>query len=347
MVRGERTTTQKLLGHWPAMKTLQARRESDKLAGRNAAGRIEPGRKSAVKFEEAFRSYVLHLSKKSGEKGKPATWSKIVRGKGDKHLLPKWRKWTLAEISNSPQAVADWHAKLTIDAGPVAANSAARVVRAVYRYAMRLNRGLPLALPTSGVDFNKEQAREVSAKELRPWGAAWKKIPNANRRAFHLLNLLGGFRPGELARLLWSDVLPRDRVIIIRRAKAGADIRVPMSAAIAGALKMARDNVELTSEFVFPARGPRGHMIRFDSDRLPFYANALRHIYRTMATECGVDDTLAHLLLGHAPRGVSQRYVSTLVLSQWPAMREAQRKISRRLAYLLGLDTGDLAGLTE
>ena len=51
MARGERTTTQDLLGHWPQMKTPQAKREADKLAGRVTAGRAEPGRKSAVKFE--------------------------------------------------------------------------------------------------------------------------------------------------------------------------------------------------------------------------------------------------------------------------------------------------------
>jgi integrase len=286
----------------------------------------------------------LHLIKKSKEKGKSPTWATIVQGKGDKHLLPKWRKWTLAEISNSPQIVADWHARLTIDAGPVSANSAARVLRAVYRHAMRLNRGLPLALPTSGVGFNKEQAREVSAKELRSWAAAWRKIENENRRAFHFLNLTTGCRPGELGRLRWSDVVPRERVIIVRGAKAGADIRVPMPAPIARALQLARDGVrdKVRSDFVFPARGSKGHIVRFDSDELSFYGNALRHIYRTLATECNVDDTLAHLLLGHAPRGVSQRYMSTLVLSQWPTMRVAQRIISAKLIASLELKLSDI-----
>ena len=233
------------------------------------------------------------------------------------------RAWTLAEMSGAPNAVADFHAKLTIEVGPVAANHCARVTRAVYRHAMRTNRGLPLALPTSGVDFNVEQRREVATRDFKAWAKAWRAIPNGNRRAFHLLNLLGGFRPGELVRLKWVDVLLRERVVIIRNAKAGPDIRVPMSAAIARVLKMARDSVTEPDEFVFPARGPRGHIVRFDSDALPFYANALRHTWRTIATDCGVDDTLAHLMLGHAPRGVSQGYLSRMVLSSWPAMRAA------------------------
>jgi integrase len=122
------------------------------------------------------------------------------------------RAWTLAEMSGAPNAVADFHAKLTIEVGPVAANHCARVIRAVYRYAMRTNRGLPLALPASGVDFNVEQRREVATRDFKAWAKAWRAILNGNRRAFHLLNLLGGFRPGELAGLKWVDVLPRERV---------------------------------------------------------------------------------------------------------------------------------------
>jgi integrase len=342
MMRGERVTTQKLLGQWPAMKTTQARREADKVGGRVSSGRHEPGRKSATKFAEAFDRYVLHLRKQSADRGKPATWAHIVEGKGRKHLLPQWGRWTLAEMSGDPLAVHDWHAKMTIEHGPVAANAAARVVRAVYRHAARLTRGLPPALPTSGVDFNKEQAREVTAKELRSLATAWRKIDSKNRQAFHLLGLLTGCRPGELARLKWDGVRPRERVMIIPGAKAGIDIRIPMSGPIARALKMARDSVTEANEFVFPARGPKGHIVRFDSDGLPFYGNALRHVYRTLATECKVDETLAHLLLGHTPRGVSQKYMSTLVLSQWPAMRAAQRKISTGLMRRLGLMVLDL-----
>jgi integrase len=345
MLRGKRTTTSKLLGHWPGLSATAASREADKIAGRVSAGRAEPGRKSAVRFAEALERYVLHLRKKAADKGKTDTWAKLVTGKGAKHLLPEWGRWTLAEMSNSPDAVADFHARLTIEAGPVAANHCARVIRAVYRHAMRTNRGLPYALPTSGVDFNVEQRREVASRDLKAWAKAWNVIPNANRRAFHLLNLLGGFRPGELARLKWGDVVPCERVVIIRNAKAGLDIRVPMSAPIARALQMARDGAtesgpkpQGSHEFVFPARGPRGHIIRFDSDALPFYANALRHTWRTIAADCGVDDTLAHLMLGHAPRGVSQGYLSRMVLSSWPAMRSAQRSISRRIVSLLGIN---------
>jgi hypothetical protein len=61
-----------------------------------------------------------------------------------------------------------------------------------------------------------------------------------------------------------------------------------------------------------------------------------RH-YRTVAADCGVDEMLAHFLMGHARAGILQRCVVRMILSSGPAMREAQRKISKRIVSLLGI----------
>src|SRR5664279_2161812 len=53
-IHGDRSTTCKRLGHWPAMTTDDARRAALEIAGSNASGRIEPGRRAAVKFESAM-----------------------------------------------------------------------------------------------------------------------------------------------------------------------------------------------------------------------------------------------------------------------------------------------------
>jgi hypothetical protein len=47
-----------------------------------------------------------------------------------------------------------------------------------------------------------------------------------------------------------------------------------------------------------------------------------------------VDNTLVPR---RATAGISQRYVARMILSSGPAMREAQRKISRRIMGLLKL----------
>ena len=63
----------------------------------------------------------------------------------------------------------------------------------------------------------------------------------------------------------------------------------------------------------------------------------LRHTYSTVAVDLEVDDLIRHFLMGHAPQGISQRYVATLIVQNGPAMRAAQERISKRIVSLLGL----------
>jgi integrase len=331
-IHGVRSTTCKRLGHWPATTTDEARRAALEIAGRNASGRIEPGRRAAVKFESAMVEYLAHLRAQSAKRGKPARWAYAVESINRVHLQPRWGGWTLAEMSDSPAAIRDWHIKVTRERGPVIANKAAKVMRAAYRYAAKLNRGLPPALPTSAVVMNVEHARQVGIDDWSAWREAWDRIGNPTRKAYWLFVLLTGCRPGEAARIKWADVDVKGRTIAIRGSKSGADIIVPMSAAIARGLKLARDSVEGESDFVFPGRA--GHIAKGD-DGLPVAGHALRHTWRTVAHECEIDELSAHLLLGHAPQGVSAKYLRTLALSLGPGLRKAQRAISKRIVALL------------
>jgi len=64
----------------------------------------------------------------------------------------------------------------------------------------------------------------------------------------------------------------------------------------------------------------------------------LRHTYRTVAADLGVDDLLIHFLMGHTPVGISQKYIATLILANGPKMREEQGRMSKRMVELLGLN---------
>ena len=232
-------------------------------------------------------------------------------------------------MSRDPKRVRDWHVELTKDVGGVTANRCAQIMRAVYRYEARANRSLPVQLPTSAVAMNAEDPRQVSIKDFHAWASAWRGVPSKTRRAFLLCSLLTGARRADLAGLRWSDVHPRERYLIIGKSKTGIDIRVPMSWPIAHCLRMARgaDDVK-----VFP--GCAHNPVR---DNMPEFGNALRHTWRTICANLKVDDLLAHALLGHAPRGVSAGYIDRIALAMWPAMREAQRRISADILKRLGL----------
>jgi integrase len=336
---GKRTTTAKRLGHWPAMKTAQAREEALIRAGENAAGHREPGKREALKFSDAFAAYLVHLTRQAEKRSKPPTWRKAVEGFGNQLLLPRWGTRSLADMSNAPALVADWHVEVTDKNGPIIANRCAQIIRAVYaRAARRAQPPLPTRLPTAAVEFNSEKARQVGIAfdQFGAWRKAWSEIPHPAHRAYHLCGLLTGARPGELLRLRWADLDLRKRSLVIRNAKAGNDISIPISSAIARALKLARDAArererpsDRESPFVFFG------CTKAERDALRVKGNGLRHTYRTVAADCEVDDLISHFLLGHAPAGISQRYVVKLILSSGPAMREAQRKISARIMALL------------
>jgi len=40
----------------------------------------------------------------------------------------------------------------------------------------RNNRTLPVQLPTSGIEFNPEDARQTGIKDFRAWARAWQAI---------------------------------------------------------------------------------------------------------------------------------------------------------------------------
>jgi integrase len=336
---GERSYTSRVLGDASKMTLAQARKQARKIAGRIAADRREPGKREAVRFETAFADYIEHLQKRATDRGKPASWAANVAGLGKLHILPKWCKWSLAEMSASPKAVKEWHKTLTKNAGPTSANHCCRVIRAAYRLAKKENRSLPPHDPTSAVRWNAEKPRQAGLPfgQFAKWAQAWAKIDSPTRKSFALLGILTGCRPGELSRLKWSSVNCRARSITISQTKTG-DILIPMSWPIARALRLARDYArreKIESEWVFPARGATGHLVQFAGDRLPAHGHALRHIYKDVALAVGVDDFQQRLLMGHSLRGVSQKYLTQAVISLGTSLRASQAKISRRIVSLL------------
>lgn len=330
MILGARKTVHKHLGYWPETSPEAARRQARMELGRVAAGRVEPGKREAVRFGPALDRYLDHLRRKAERASKPPRWHRVVTDYATLHIRPRWERVSLADMSRHPGIMADWHVELTSKAGPITADRCCQVIRAAYRMEARRNRGLPMQLPTSAVVFNGDQPRETGIADWPAWCAAWRAIDSPVRRAYVLCALLTGCRPTEIGLLSWRNVHPSGRYIVIGNTKPGIDIRVPMSWPIAACLRVARG---ADDELVFP--GARHNPTR---DKLPAFGNSLRHAWRTVAADLKIDDLVSSCLLGHAPKGVHASYVSRLALSVWPAMRSSQRQISRRILDLLKLD---------
>jgi integrase len=336
-----RRITSKRLGFFPAMRTDEARDAARVERGRVAAGEVGPGKREAVKVETSLAEYVAHLERKAAAKHKPARWAYNVRHLVKSIIAPRWGQWSLADIAIHPGAVADWHRDVTEANGPVSANHCCRVLRASYKRSAKRDVSLPQRDPCSAVEYNIETPAQkaMAFRDFPKWLKAWRAIevgPKAPaRKEYHLFCLLTGMRPGEAARIRWRDVKPALRVVEIPGAKASNTIQIVMSAPIARVLKRARDlgKPKDWDAFVFAHCGQVGQR-----EDLPARGHALRHTWRTVAADCGVDELLAHFMLGHVPQNISQAYITRLVLSAGPALRQAQRKVSRRILHLLGSD---------
>jgi integrase len=231
---------------------------------------------------------------------------------------------------------------LTKDAGPVAANHAAKTLRAAYMGAAREDTSLPRDRhPCTSVEYNVEEARQVGITDWKAWRKAWDKIPNPTRRAYHLFALLSGVRPGEGARVRWDGLSAKRRTLTIKKSKSGLDVTIPLSLPLCRVL---RSLPRPRRGYVFPARGPKGHIVRFDSDGLPVYANGLRHTYTSIAAAVGVDQLTIDMLTTHQPRGMSQKYFLHMIVVSGPAMRKAQARISAEIIKRAGIAPGSLLG---
>ncbi len=336
-----RKITSKRLGFFPAMPTAEARDAARIERGKVAASEVGPGKREAVKVETSLAEYVAHLERKAAAKGKPARWAKNVRHIVKKHITPQWGQWSLSDIALHPGAVADWHREITEANGPVIANQVCRVLRASYKRSAKRDVSLPQRDPCSAVEYNPEVPAQTAMafRDYPRWLKAWRAIevgPKAPaRKEYHLLALFTGARGGEIARLRWRDVHPRERVIEIAGSKSGTTIRLIMSGPIARILKRARD-----------VGKPKDHdaLVFAHCDQvaqreaLPARGHALRHSYRTVCADLHIDDVIAHVLQGWAPRNISENYLTRLVLAAGQGVRASQRKVSKRIIELLGAD---------
>ena len=320
--RGKRKYYFRRLGFFPSMGVADARKAALAHAAKISEAHFDPGPRAAVRLDAALDAYVQYLRERRTLKA-----ARNAKSLAKLYLLPELGSLTLRELSDSPALVSDWHTRCSRRSA-VSANNAARLLRAVYRRAARLDRTLPAALPTSAVEYIPESAAQTGMPfdQFAAWNRAANALPPLHR-SFHLFCLLTGARGGEAARIEWGDVDLRARSFTLRHTKSSADIVVPTTAAIEYALRLAR-------------HGPRTGRVWPGAvkwkDSLPYQGHALRHTYITLAADINVNEVLVRLLVGHSLRGVHQDYITKVVMGGGEGLKGAQRRISRKIIELLG-----------
>jgi hypothetical protein len=169
----------------------------------------------SLTFGDAFAEYLDRLQAKADNSGKAATWRDNVRNIGAKHLLPRWGKFPLAEMSDKREAVGRWYNALAKDT-PSTATHCRQIIRAVYNWKRKAGAKLPAdnpalapldRLPAYKTKQGRKALPRVNLDQFATWLAAWRKLPTPMQRAYWLFLLLTGQRPGETIRTaLWSNV---------------------------------------------------------------------------------------------------------------------------------------------
>ncbi|MBG6162760.1 integrase [Labrenzia sp. EL_195] len=203
--------------------------------------------------------------------------------------------------------------------GAGVAARAISTLRSLLNHARRL--GLIEQNPANGVRViaSEKLKRRLSAGEIRHLGKVMMQMEHEGEHPTGLaairVMILTGFRRMEVLSMRKEWIEPENNCIAFPDTKSGPQLRAIGDAAVVQIL----DSANATSTaFVFPADIGEGHFIGVVrvlervcrraglSDVTP---HVLRHTFASIAASQGFSELTISGLLGHAPRGVTQRYV--------------------------------------
>ncbi|MBX9665122.1 MAG: integrase arm-type DNA-binding domain-containing protein [Novosphingobium sp.] len=223
-------------------------------------------------------------------------------------------------------------------------------LRSLFNHARRL--GLIEASPATGVRIMASQKlkRYLSAGEIRHLGKVMTQMEREGEHPTGLaairVMLLTGFRRMEVLAMRKEWVQPDDNLVRFPDTKSGPQMRV---AGDAGMIVLEAQALHSNSPYIFPADWGDGHFIGVVRvlDRVCARAgldevtpHTLRHSFASMAAAQGFSELTISGLLGHAPRGVTQRYVHLDT-----ALIIAADQVAAEIARLL--DGGELRSMRE
>lgn len=234
--------------------------------------------------------------------------------------------------------------------GTGVASRAISTLRSLFNHARRL--GLIEVSPATGVRImaSQKMKRYLSAGEIRHLGKVMTQMEREGEHPTGLaairVMLLTGFRRMEVLAMRKEWVQPDDNLVRFPDTKSGPQMRVAGDAAMT---VLEAQALRSHSPYIFPADWGEGHFIGVVRvlDRVCARAglekvtpHTLRHSFASMAAAQGFSELTISGLLGHAPRGVTQRYVhldSALII--------AADQVAAEIARLL--EGGELRSMRE
>ena len=262
--------------------------------------------------------------------------------------LAKFGDISLRQLVDNPSIAQGWHKAIVSRNAPSTADHALRLLRAIYRYAARLDVSLPGDRnPCSAVEFRGDKKRQKASIPRQMMPAWWRQIENLRqksplRAAFQVLLLRLGCRPGELASAEWSQVDFEHSTFWIPDSKE-EPYEIPLPAQATAEFKRlleARCLNRGARDYVFPSRlGKRGHahLTQYTEPRrvLSHSSNQMRHTHHTIGVRLKIDDRVLDPLEGRSilKSGLAGRgYCDVHELG--PELRQAQETINQEIDRL-------------
>jgi integrase len=337
---GDGRSRRLVFGRYGVMTVEQARREAKTLLGRIADGH-DPATEQQTPQDTITVADICDWYLSEAETGRllgrrrrpiKASTLKNDRSRIEAHIKPLLgrRRISTLKLVDIEGAQADIAAGKTSKArvgkrggattgGDGAAARTMSTLRAVLEHAARL--GKIEGNPAKGVRLLASTPRErrLNRAELTRLGAAMREAAAGGEHPTGLsalrFLLLTGFRRMEGLGLQrdWLDA--EEHAIRFAETKTGPQIRVIGKAAVDLLLAQPKS---ATSPFIFPADVGEGHFIGIvrvlericaRAKLIDVTPHTLRHTFASIAADLGFSELTIAALLGHAARGVTQRYV--------------------------------------
>ncbi len=336
-----------VIGRHGKVTAEQARRAAHETLGKVAAGEDPAGERARTRamptVREAFEDHLL-----AGPERKPSTLahyrSAVYRD------LASWLDRPLDTISR--RDVEQCFARLTRDAGWVQANSALKMLLALYRRQCIDIEGLHNPVEqwrAGGGRFHARKRRRIPppAEVLPRWRRGLETaVRNPVARDAFLFGLYTGMRRAEVFGLGWTQVDLDACALRVEETKTGEPLEFPLTRQLTEILdgrRAARGAFpEKSRAWVFPSEISRtGHLEGMqhlnarigEAGGARFWFHALRNCFITVADrELMLPTSLTKRLVNHArPQDVTEGYAADWTMDQ---LRDAAQKVADRIDEL-------------
>ncbi len=304
-----------VIGRTDEVSLKAARDEAARL--RLALRRGEDPRSAKTEVPNVELAFDRFLSARPDLSAKTVEWyHKMLKGP-----LSSIRRMPVDKLER--EQVRALHEKLSKSA-PTMANGSMRLLKAIINDVARTH-DLPPNVVSRAVKMNKRKARDwaVPPEEMPTLWRELDAMDHPIRRVAWTVLLTTGLRSNDVRSMRWEHI-DQDGVLTVPCPKGGEEraFKLPLT-------RFTRQMIESLSryeEWVFPAPTKTGYLMELRrSDAFDYAPHAMRHTWRTMALEAGVDLSMAMVLLNHKPQGVTWNYVTKANLLG--PMREAAEKV--------------------